>query len=235
MGVVSDQAVSSGDLMRRMAELERRLDTLGTARRLEAASIGTGGLRIQGGLLRVQDTAGDDMFRAGGDPGELFLRQDLLTPFAVAVLGDRLFSAAVGNVEQSSSGTYTDLATAGPTVSGVNVITGKMLVIVSSSILLNLVNSAGMSNSPEGFVSFQVSGATSVTPSDTNAANRRMNLATHNGANPHVINESGTYSKTVLVEGLNPGTHAVQAKYKHVGGGTADVRFGIRNLTVIAF
>src|SRR5699024_9477114 len=56
MGVISDQAQSPGDVMRRLAELERAVDRLRNARVLENAAVGTGGLRVHsGGSVRIQD------------------------------------------------------------------------------------------------------------------------------------------------------------------------------------
>lgn len=55
MSTWSDQAVPRGDVMRRLEELERAVARLRTARRLEAASVGEGGLRIHsGGDLRLE-------------------------------------------------------------------------------------------------------------------------------------------------------------------------------------
>lgn len=59
MTVVSDAAQSPGDVMRRLAELERRVEQLSTARRLEAAAIGSGGMRVKGGRILIQDAAGN--------------------------------------------------------------------------------------------------------------------------------------------------------------------------------
>lgn len=56
MGVISDQARSPGDVMRRLAELERAVTQLRNARVLENAAIGAGGLRVHsGGSVRIQD------------------------------------------------------------------------------------------------------------------------------------------------------------------------------------
>lgn len=49
MANIGDAAVSQGDIMRRLRDLERAVRELTAARRLESASIGAGGLRIFGG------------------------------------------------------------------------------------------------------------------------------------------------------------------------------------------
>lgn len=56
---IGDAAISQGDVMRRLRDLERLVRELHAGRRLEAASIGRGGISIQdGGALRVIDTDG---------------------------------------------------------------------------------------------------------------------------------------------------------------------------------
>lgn len=59
-------------LIRRIEELERRLQQLGSARRMEAATIGRGGVTIQGGKISVLDYAGREIV--------VFGRRDELSP-----------------------------------------------------------------------------------------------------------------------------------------------------------
>lgn len=64
--VLSDQAVSRGDIVREVAELRRRAQRLETARRSEATSIGAGGVRLHaGGSVRVQGGGGVDVEDGG--------------------------------------------------------------------------------------------------------------------------------------------------------------------------
>ncbi|SCL31909.1 hypothetical protein GA0070616_4355 [Micromonospora nigra] len=73
MGVIGDNAVSSGDIMRRLRELEKQVEQLNAARRLESASIGRGGLVIKdGGALRVVDEDGRSIawFGLNADTGQ---------------------------------------------------------------------------------------------------------------------------------------------------------------------
>ncbi|MFG1847769.1 hypothetical protein [Micromonospora carbonacea] len=59
MGVLGDIAISPGDIMRRLRDLERQVRELLAGRRLEAASIGRGGVTVKdGGAIRVRDTDG---------------------------------------------------------------------------------------------------------------------------------------------------------------------------------
>src|SRR5699024_1146374 len=75
MGVISDQARSPGDVMRRLAELERAVTQLRNARVLENAAIGAGGLRVHsGGSVRIQDggnlnVSGDTSFSGDTEIG----------------------------------------------------------------------------------------------------------------------------------------------------------------------
>ncbi len=66
MTLPSDAAVSRGDVMRRLADLERQVRELAAARGLESSSIGAGGITIdvQGGL-RVMHDNGQIMMEVG--------------------------------------------------------------------------------------------------------------------------------------------------------------------------
>lgn len=55
--------VSQGDLMRRIRDLERKVQRMETARRLESASIGEGGLTVKGGAIVVLDDDGEERAR----------------------------------------------------------------------------------------------------------------------------------------------------------------------------
>ncbi|MEU5965959.1 hypothetical protein ABZ777_32540 [Micromonospora parva] len=68
--IPSDQAPPDVDfLMRRLADLERQVRELQAGRRLEAATIGAGGIRIQGGTVVVVDADGAEIIRIGKVPG----------------------------------------------------------------------------------------------------------------------------------------------------------------------
>lgn len=60
-------AFSRGDLPRRIDELEEKVARMQTARRLEAASIGAGGLAVKGGSIVIYDTAGVETMRLSTD------------------------------------------------------------------------------------------------------------------------------------------------------------------------
>lgn len=61
---IGDRAHSRGDLNKRVRDLERRVAMMASARTLENASIGAGGLRLIGGSIRLED--GGDIIITGG-------------------------------------------------------------------------------------------------------------------------------------------------------------------------
>lgn len=78
MSVVSDAGQEPGDIMRRLRELEQEVAELRTARRLESASIGAGGMRVldgsvtvTGGAFVVLDVDGEETLRLSTDGMEL--------------------------------------------------------------------------------------------------------------------------------------------------------------------
>lgn len=62
-----DAAFSRGDILREVAQLKRDVRTLQTARRLEAASIGAGGLTVKGGQIVILDAGGNETMRLSTD------------------------------------------------------------------------------------------------------------------------------------------------------------------------
>jgi len=53
-----EAAISPADIMHRLRQLETRVNALATARSLEAATIGRGGLRVRGGRITIENTDG---------------------------------------------------------------------------------------------------------------------------------------------------------------------------------
>lgn len=101
MGVNSDAAFSRGDYMRRLERLEREVEQLRSARRLEHATIGQGGLRVRGeGGITLQD-GGGLLVESGGDievldGGQVILRYPTdRGGDVVTILGD-IFDVASG-------------------------------------------------------------------------------------------------------------------------------------------
>lgn len=224
------EAFSQGDIMRRLRRVEQELTQLRTARSLQAAAIGAGGLRIRGGLLTIQDTDGSDMFRAGGDPGEVFIREDILTPFAVQVLASRLRSAAVEGQESTTSTTFTDLDTEGPIIDGVEVVTGVALVFVNAGISGSAQSSVAQNG---GAMSFEVSGATEV------EADLNNSRSVQQGVSLGTMGDEGapvtiTRSASMTIVPLNPGFHTFRAQYRALGSSGATGTFNQRSMAVLA-
>ena len=119
---------------------------------------------------------------------------------------------ADGSTEATSSTSYTDLATSGPAVT---VTTGaKALVIVS-------FHGDTAAASREAWMSYAVSGATTIAVTDTVAA-RLIS-----GAGGRTF---GRMTRASLLTTLTPGANTFTAKYKAVGG---SVNFDSRDLIVI--
>lgn len=239
-------AFSEGNIMRRMRRLEAEVAQLRTARNLESALIGAGGLRIRGGQLTIQDIDGDDMFRAGGDPGELFIREDLISPLveqivqellvspagqelAAFVFAQRVHSAYIGTQQAlgDTGGSYVSLA-GGPSLSDVDVSeAGTMLIFIDTRIQVGVFD-LGEST---GEVSPQITGASTVGP----GALDRKELALLRGTNDFQTDVQTRSSTLFIATGLNAGTHSIEAQYRaQVSGGGNDVLFDSRGIAVIA-
>jgi hypothetical protein len=109
-------------------------------------------------------------------------------------------SATVATSQTVSSATYTDLATAGPAVT---ITTGtKALVIVSC------LHTTATNIGDAGFMSFAVSGATTISASDAYAS---MNKA-YNATNP-----TSRQSAVTRLSTLTAGSNTFTAKYRNTG------------------
>jgi hypothetical protein len=105
--------------------------------------------------------------------------------------------------QTTTSTTYTDLGTVGPSATVTITASGKALVTVTGS----LTNSASSGQSNMGFA---VSGATTQPAADTQA------LIVKNGGNQTILVQG---SATFLLAGLNAGSTTFTAKYR-VSAGT---------------
>jgi hypothetical protein len=211
------------DYGRRIATLERLVSELATERRLERAAVGSGGLRVhgggsvtlegggslrvddggdilaQGGQIIARDTDGDDLFRAGGDPGEVFIRDDILGPLTRQIMGEAQIFDAVEAQGTTSSTDFTDNLSGsdnGPQVTAEVGDTGRALVqigwLLSSDTSLDHVS-----------MSFRVSGATTQPSSGFRSIQLQFQ-------EPVIL----TNSIAILVEDLEPGDNTFTAQYK---------------------
>ncbi len=236
----SDAARSRGDVMARLAELTDRVTRLETARRLEAAAVGRGGIRIKGGRLLAEDLDNDKVFEVTTQPAGIFMRKELISALvndlveelltsqagrdlAAFVLSSRIKSATAAPSVLTSSSTYVALS-GGPEVTDVPVSdSGKMLVLVGCE---GVVSSAIGQPDQAAAMSFAISGATTRPASDDEA---------YIVAYADIDELSFFHGRSMAaaeITGLNPGMHTVSARYRKVFGG-GDVDFSLRTLIAI--
>lgn len=119
----------------------------------------------------------------------------------------------IQTTESTTSTSWTDLSTTGPSVVLSVPNSGMVLVLFSSWININ-------STVQEAFVGLAVSGANSISPTTDVCVSHR----------PKTTDGAGTRGTHVLLTGLNPGSTTFRMKYE-VTGATGDFRR--RRLTVI--
>jgi hypothetical protein len=120
-----------------------------------------------------------------------------------------------GTAQTTASLTYTDLTTVGPAYT---VTTGTSALVIVSAAIRNSTGGGG------GLMSFAVSGATTIAPSDDRAFR-----SLSSGASTTDNNGSRVHMQT----GLTAGSNTFTAKYAAAIGGTATFEF--RELCVIPF
>ena len=134
-----------------------------------------------------------------------------ITSNDLSFLGD-LQTAFVGTTESTTSSTFTNLATVGPSVT---LVTGSGAIVTLGALLGN--NSAGGS----ALMGFTISGAT------TTAASALAALRIGNGASGA---SNSIQASFVVGIGTTAGTNTFTAQYEQTGGGTAT--FSARQITV---
>ena len=155
------------------------------------------------------------------------------TPEAASALAiGRTTSAQVGTAQATASGSYTDLATAGPEVEATIGPSGKCLVIVSTEIRVLAPRGSAIATGG-GLMSFAMSGANVAAAIDARAAEAQIRYdSSPNNTTLSIDVESGT-SRVTLLTGLDPGATTFTAKYAAVVAGSGTATFANRNLTVI--
>lgn len=117
--------------------------------------------------------------------------------------------------QSTTSNTYTDLATVGPTVT-VNVgLRGCVLIFISAGIY--------GANTGGKYMNVQLSGANTTTVTDLEQALRSDAAA--------FANSNGTSGRFIFMSGLNPGITTFTCKYRTTGAVTAN--FFSRRLSVL--
>jgi hypothetical protein len=162
---------------------------------------------------------------AGAAAGAVaFMRGALAKEISAEVFGERVHGATVATQQGRSSATYGDLATVGPTVPDIPVSdVGTMMVWVGcSGAASSQTDGAGQF----GYMSFAVSGATSVSPDDA----RSFHVGFFDFDELAAVTSRAV--SAVLLTGLNPGLHTLTAKYRQ-SGSTDEAFFSSRVLLAI--
>ncbi len=129
---------------------------------------------------------------------------------SVSAVENQVRSATVSTEQSTSSTTFTDLATVGPSVS---LVTGTEVLVTLGAYCYT--NSAG----PYAYLGVAVSGATTIAPTDT--------VSTRAPGDAYVI----PLSRTFKISGLTPGLNTFTLKYRV---SNSFHNFGNRDLTVQA-
>lgn len=136
---------------------------------------------------------------------------------AITRVSQQIYTNTIATNETTSSITFTDLATVGPTVDVTIGASGRALVILSVSMA---VPNKG------GAMGFEISGASTLAASLIRSAAL---------SDSDTVSSIGAFFSRVLeVSGLNPGLNTFTAKYVQTSGATP-VGFQDRNITVFAF
>lgn len=149
---------------------------------------------------------------------------------AISLLSSSITTAAVETQETTSTNSYVDLTTPGPSVT-VNIRqTGRILLVLTCQIQWI---DADPADGRGGEVTVEMSGANTMT---TATAEGPIRLTNFNGSNAGTsMTLQGTYTQAVVVSGLNPGSTTITMKYKARPSGEASgVDFGRRAITVFA-
>lgn len=199
-------------------DLDRRLRALETSPRLTSAS-------IKDGTLTVRDADDDVRLRIGRLPdGSYGMEQlnddgDAAVNISTLAFGMRSQQVLDAVTKDDSSPSFDDLAgSPGPEVEVEVGTAGRMLVLLNCS----LSALAGQ----QALMGFDVDGPTDVAATDSRTIG--IQAAFDDTA---VLNLGGHY----LIEGLDPGTYTVTAKYLVTGPGGTNTTFANRVLTVIPF
>lgn len=147
------------------------------------------------------------------------------TPGAATALELQTKADNVAAGEATTSTAYTNLVTAGPEVTVTIGPTGRCMVTLDAWIQYSIGFSGNTVGG--GMMAFRVDDGTTLAEDDSTALYSRLNAATAG----NLTVEEGR-SRTVIVEGLPPGSRKFTARYRMVTG-AASVAFSDRNLIVV--
>lgn len=171
------------------------------------------------GQMRVRDNAGNTVVEVGrlddGTYGLAAAQGGQLVGLSQIAFGPT--TGTVAAAETTTSLTYTDLTTPGPSVTVTIGSSGRALVVVSSR--MSMLPGNG------GIIGVAVSGATTIAPDYRvlNAQNEGASLATFSG------------SRMALYSGLNAGSTTFKLRYAVGGSSATTISFQDREITVFPY
>lgn len=215
----------NGDIVRRVKELEAKVRELSAGRRLEAATVGAGGITVKGGNIRIMDADGTTLLaQIGKLPGGASFGVAALDPatgnmVTLDALAYGLRTDTVLALETVSSTSYGDMTTPGPEVT-CEITSGRAVVILSAALGSDAAANSGAN------MAVEISGATTIAAPAADASLILVKGGT--------ISVAATASIVVPVTGLNNGEHTFTAKYRS-GFGNAVPIGPYRNITVLPY
>lgn len=152
-------------------------------------------------------------------PAGIDLTADMMNAQFWSILSLFSDSDTIATPETTTSATYTNLATVGPTVTVTS--RGTLAVVFIGS--CQFTNNGGaVTSSFSQYMSVDVSGATTLASSDSNSCRTTCNNL---GA--------GFDTTRMMLLSINPGSNVYTAKYKHING-TQTALFKDRSIFVLA-
>lgn len=141
---------------------------------------------------------------------------------ALSMVSSGIAAGVVNTAQTTTSQTYTDLATAGPSATATIRASGKCLVIVSGQIGYNIVGTRG-----GGAISYTASGANTLSTGSDRSVNHFMDIA-----NAPTTLRKDQFGATFYHSGLTPGSTTFAMKYRSQQTGVT-VEFADRVIVVI--
>ena len=212
---------------------------------------GGGDIGVRGGRLYAKDTDGKTIFEIDSNPASIFMKQDLVQglietiiaspsgrELAAAIFTDRIgvdYDEAVAERNLTTYGNPTNGADPGPEVT-VDILTGTAIVFQTADIMF-ASDTDSTDYYKSGFLSYAVSGATTIAP-DANGNKRALGAfaqiygSTAGGVGVQI---QYTATKISLETGLGVGQNTFTSKYQMYSGAASPFHCSGRGLVVIAF
>jgi hypothetical protein len=155
------------------------------------------------------------------------------TPEAAAALAAfKTQSNTVSSPQSTTSSSFVDLGTVGPSVTATIGPSGKAVLWMSAEVTCAAPTGGGIT-SAQAQMAFVGSGANTIGTGANRAVNGQILYnSSQSGGFDTAIQFTASMSSTYLLEGLTPGATTFTAKYRRASG-TGTVTFDNRNITVI--